>query len=178
MISEDNERSYSALIDQIIRGILFNYPDVHREDIEGKLWEYIDEANASGFEVPAFSAGVSAVLRRMGSGIAKKVRSRNLFVSCQYAYLVSDVYRLAETLFEDEAGWCPEDARTLERDGMAPTEVRMDMQIALSRLDWEHKGAIIRRYRLGVIPERGTSEQRKLSRAIKALTMEMNSYGG
>lgn len=172
-MNEEQERSYSALIDQIIRGIEFNYPDVHREDIEGKLWEYVYALES---EVPAFSAGVGAVLRRIASRLARKVRGRNLNISCQYAYLVSDVYRLAETLFEDDPGWAPADAWTLERDGMAAVECRMDMLRALERLDWEHRGAIIRRYRLGVVSERGTAEYRKLSRAIKALTMEMNSW--
>lgn len=173
-MTEQFELSYQALIDQIIRGIEFNYPDVHREDIEGKLWEYV---YASGSEVPAFSSGVSGVLRRIASNLARKVRGRNLSSSCQYSYLVSDVYRMADSLFEEAPYWAPEDSRTLERDGMAAVECRMDMLRALERLDWEHRGAIIRRYRLGVVSERGTAEYRKLSRAIKALTMEMNSFG-
>lgn len=169
-------KEYEALVDQIVRGICFNYPDVHREDIEPRLWEYI---NGYGSEVPAFGPGVSAVLRRLAQKAASKVRAGNLRVSSQYTYLVSDVYRLAETIFDDSPGegWCPQDAQTLERDAMAAVEVRMDLKRSLDKLDWEHRGAIIRRYRLGIVPERGTAEQRKLSRAIKALQEEMNSIG-
>lgn len=172
-MTEDEAIELDRIIRKVSKRVCWSFPNIDDEDLGQSLWEYCLIA-----QVDPAQPGLSSFLYRKGKSYAWEIRKEQLKFSAQYSYLTEDVKLILETCFEpDTAGaYIPRDAKDGEIDGMAALEVRMDAMIAFRHLPDDYREIIQGRYAKNQIPEAGTAEQKRLSRAIKRLTDIMNSY--
>lgn len=121
---------------------------------------------------------VKAAMREQSRRYSEDQRKQHLIISPQYAYRTSHVRKLLENLnYRDK--WIdapvPDEAKSMKgHDGI---EMSSDIAWAFSKMQHgSYKDAIITRYADGIVPENGSAESKKLSRAIILLCDILNSY--
>lgn len=167
------------IMDELVRRtvgrLVWDFTSISREDLYQSLWEVVLEG-----ELTSGQPGLRAFLYRKGRELAWAERREQLRSSVQYEYRTEDLKIILETCFESKDGWpgffVPSDANEGEKDNMAGVEIRTDAMLAFQRLSWDYQDSILARYRENEMPESGSPEQKKLSRALKAMATIMNSY--
>lgn len=156
------------LIRKVSKRITWDFSTIDHEDIAQSLWEVVLIG-----QLPVDQPGLRSFLLRKGKALAWEIRMDQLKASAQYSYRTEDVRRLLEEL---EGSFVPKDAREGEKDAMAALEVRVDLVLAYKQLPPDYQEAIRLRYADLLIPESGSADQKRLSRAVKRLADIMNSY--
>lgn len=157
-----------------------SYPNSDPEDLFSALcgllltleWAILEELDPDG-------PGMTEFLFEEAAKLAWETRKEQLRLTSQYFYRVPDVQEIMETVFDRTdwpSGFTPKDAKDGERDRMAALEVRMDCLDAYKGLTEGLREALILRYHDKIIPERGSTAERQLRYALKAMTDRMNSY--
>jgi DNA-directed RNA polymerase specialized sigma24 family protein len=162
------------MIRRTVKRVTWDFASIDPEDLAQSLWEEVLIS-----KVAPSQPGLRKHLYRRAKAIAWTIRKEQLRISAQYSYRTEDVKLILETVFDDYdwiAGYVPQDAREGEHDSMAVLEVRMDVLIAFRQLPPQYQKAIEDRYVLGITPEPGGADHKRLSRAIKRLAEYMNSY--
>jgi DNA-directed RNA polymerase specialized sigma24 family protein len=116
-------------------------------------------------------AAPNSYLRALVRNTAFDMADKELHARCQYTYTVSTVRKILETmnlLIEDM-----NDPMTIQ-----VVEMRSDVKTCMKELPEDMQLAILKRYGANIIPGNGSSERKKLNRAVDRLTDIMNFYQG
>jgi hypothetical protein len=162
------------LIDNVARFVSSDFPDVEFEDVRSDLVVFVlTKHQLYDPEQP----GANTALNRQARTYAWDQRKQHLTLSVQYSYRPSDVRKILETLGNYRT-WpnaqTPEDAKS--RKGNDSIEMSADISRAFSKLRGPYQDVIRQRYFLKQTFENGSSESKRLSRAIGALCDILNFY--
>jgi hypothetical protein len=157
------------------------YPDVDPQDLFSAVYGLLLEVKTVWKSLGHPRADAEAYLRSECAAYAWNIRAEQLRMTSQYAYRVQDVSEIMETVFDREdwpSGFTPPDAKTGERDRMAPLEVRMDACYGYGKLPEELREILIRRYHDKIVDHVASPRGEALQYALTRLTEEMNRYRG
>lgn len=176
MVCEDNldpcTQMYQDLTIRCVTQAIHSYPGVDFTELYPRVWGFI-----LGSGVDPEAHGIYSALYRYTKRQAIALRKGRLGRMAQYDYTVPDVYRILETMFDNDGPcWAPADAWDDDRNGTTASEVKVDAERGLRALPADMQSDIIMRYYRGWVPQRGTIEYRRLSKAVKALTDTMNNH--
>jgi hypothetical protein len=135
-------------------------------------------------------SNVELILYKEGKRQCGREVSRNSAVVANYTYSTQDVRRILKGALlrsQQDLVDLPEHLQSLRpkhtRSEANPMheidvlDVSIDVRESLKTLPAEDKEIIFSRYALGTVPERGSSDEKRLTRAVRKLTDEMNRLG-
>lgn len=165
------------LIEALARSTARSYPGVEADDIYQEVCLFVLQ-HGQDLDVENES-GCRYILSRAANIYADGERAAQLHNTSQYNYRPQDVRRILETALDDDReNWpnthVPDDAKSIK--GSAALEVTLDIRQALGELAHADYSAIRARYSLGLVPEAGSAERKRLDRAIDRLTEQLNGY--
>lgn len=172
----DNYDQWEARIRSVATRTAQGFPDIDVDDLSQDLLVFVLEKEGAleGRDEPL----IRAVLNRAAHTFAWNQRKQHLQLTAQYAYRTDDVRRVLEKL-ASYSNWekmpVPDDARSLK--GNDSVEISSDVKMAFDKMTHRpYRDAIVSRYVKGEVPEKGSADSKRLSRAIACLTDILN-YG-
>lgn len=171
---------WQELCKRVARFTSYDFPDIDAEDVESQLYVFLTERKL--WTMDPENEGYARALQKRANVFAWGERKEHLTLTSQYSYRTRDVQLLLETLFDYslwEGAHVPEDAKSFENsttiDGI---ELTADVSRAFSLLSEDYRAILYSRYSLGIRPDRGSPEYKRLSRAKGKLVSILNSYPG
>lgn len=147
---------------------------IDAEDIEQEMWLHLNEkwSYYSGKEDGFVRVGI----RKVGKTYCMEERYRYTHYSAQYVYTNEEVRQLFKSGFFEEAAWQDVPKKgdyklTVDEGGV--TVALWDIRAAYDSLSKPEREAIFRKYALD--DQLDTTERKRLSRAVDAVTRYLNS---
>lgn len=157
-------------VEKISKRVASDYPDVDWRDVQQELCVFVLENDYLKSVEEGGNPGW--ILREVAKRYCNKERAIQLSLSVQYTYRPSDVRKILES-----TSFVPEDAES-DAPYMDRVDIASDIRAAFDRLSDESKSAIINKYVIGNTPKNSSYERKRVDKAIRDLTRNLNTYRG